>query len=1158
MNVRWTRIIAAGTVLVALSWAVGPAAVDLTRALSAAFFVALALRLSKSDLGPAAAPWRRLAYGGAIALSAAAIRLAEGTIRGIDYPFPSVADLVYYAGYLTLLSGGFMFVRARTVERRPEDRLDTWIAIVLSGLLIYEYVLSGYLHDSTVDLLSRLTNLGYSALVVGLIGSAARVSFGPGERNGSYYLLAGSCGLIVVNDILTLLDTVGKTWAQPAGSIAGSLAFFFAAAAIAHPGASRLADRPEHRKAKLTQRRILLLLIALLVGPSVMLLRGVGASLIDQSVVMLGAGLLSVFVLARMVQLVRAREQWADREQALRDLGSALVAATTRDEAFDSAAHLLHSIVGPPAKTRVTVYEALPGGDLFAVHAKGIHAGSVAGATLAREQLPRSIAVALEGADAGIVELVEPIEAVPADGLVFQAAAPVVSRQDAAALLLVTSPDLIARENVATLSSVGRQLGLALDSLLLNEQVHQRRSNRRFQALVENSSDVVMVLGEAGLVTFVSPTVRRLLGRSEDQVLDHAVLDLVHRPDQVHVRRLLAAPNSAQGTHSNVEVRLLHGSGELRWFEVEARDLSAEEEVQGVVVTCSDISDRKRAEAQMLRSEARFRLMVQNSSDVVAIIDDNSLVTYISPSIESMLGFPPHEVLGRNVFELLSVTDAERVRSLEVAELDGTTIDVRVQARDGSIRSVEVVITDMRHQAEVDGIVLNIRDVTDRKSLEDEMRHQALHDDLTGLANRTLFVERVNDAVRSPKRNGEVVAVLFIDLDDFKLINDSLGHLIGDQVLVSVADRIQQCLRLSDVASRLGGDEFAVLLSGIYGATEVFEVAERIRESLRVPVQVGEQEFPLSASLGIASDLDGTRSGEDLLRSADLAMYQAKQQGKDRIELFEDHMEASAFEELEIKTALARAIENDEFVLHYQPIIDMATSQIRGVEALIRWEDPNRGMVSPASFIPVAEESGLIRPIGMWVARQAATDLARWRDLGFDIYCSVNVSGRQMEEDDFATKFIQQIAESGVDLGSIVVELTESVLAARGVSEVFDRFHEVGFRIALDDFGTGYSAFQYLQSFDIDLIKIDRSFVQAMNTEADAGVVEAVLDVARRIDAKTVAEGIEDTTELRALKQLGVELGQGYYFSRPIEAAKMLKLLEDELVGDMPAKAQGA
>jgi diguanylate cyclase (GGDEF)-like protein/PAS domain S-box-containing protein len=1120
------------------------------RAVAAILLLVMGFKTVRKNRGPAVRPWAILLMGGAVALGSAVIRLIHGAIIGVSYAYPSPADLLAYSAYGLMILGGSAFVRARTRERYRADLVDSVIVSVLGGLLMYAFVLSDYIVDNEIPAFDRLGNVAYSVMTVALIGVTARVSFGPGVRNGSYYLLAAAAGLIVLNDILLLLDTVGRPGAFTVASVIAPLAYFSAAGAILHPGALALADRPSYREQTLTTSRTLLLFAAMLSGPLLLLRADLRDSTVDIVVVLALWVILGSGVFLRLVLLVQDRERLTRQERSLRSLASRLTTLQSGQEAIASSLAAGLELAPNPDEARLSLIDVRDKDVLSVVAALGLGQERVVGAKL---DPAGPAGVASEAAVTGkelALELVPPVEA---DVLSqddsrdqFVALAPVQQRAGVDHVLALTSGQIVGREQVAGLASLAGQLGLALDSLELREQLHQRRSNRRFQALVENSSDVVLVVDESGLVGFVSPTVERLLGRPEEDVLGVDAADLLHRPDQLQLRRLLASPGRAGASTPSIQVRLRHGSGELRWFEIEASDLRDEGEVQGIVITASDVNDRKRAEAQLLRSEARFRLMVQNSSDVVAIVDENAIVSYVSPSIYKMLGFSPVEVLGRNVFELLSITEAERLRSAPMSNLSGSTVEVRIQGTDGQVHAVEVAITDMREQPEVDGIVLNIRDVTERKTLEDDLRHQALHDDLTGLPNRALFAERVKSAVRASGPTGELVAILFIDLDDFKLINDSLGHVVGDQVLVGIADRVQQTLRLSDMAARLGGDEFAVLLSGVYGESEITEVADRVREAIAQPIVIGDGEFELTASIGIAIAGGDHQPSDDLLRSADLAMYRAKQGGKNRSEIFEDYMEASVVEQLELKTALKRAVEHDEFVLHYQPIVDMATSRICGVEALIRWEDPNRGLISPASFIPVAEETGLINEIGMWVAKTAAGDLARWRASGHDLYCSVNVSGRQMSEEDFGAEFIGVIDASGVDPTAIVIELTESVLAVPGTNELFDAFHAKGFRIALDDFGTGYSALQYLQTFDIDLIKIDRSFVTSLGVTKDTSMVKAVLDVASSIDAQTIAEGIEDAGELHLLKDLGVDLGQGYYFSRPVPEPQLLKILAND------------
>lgn len=1144
----WKPLLAWGLPLAVVAHLLGPLAQGLTRLTFAVLLIVIGLRRFPGMPRRPPHPWRIIGHGVMVSMAAAFVRVGHGLATDDSYAFPSPADLVAFAGYGLLILAGVRLGQARTAGHSREDRIDAAIAAVLAGLLIYTFVLDDYLADASVPVLERLTNLGYLACVVVLVGVAARVSFTAGDRGPAYYLLGGATAAIVANGTLISVDLAGRADTGAVAALVANVAFVLGAAAAAHPGAPELTRRRAAPTARLTQRRMLLLFAALIEGPALLALLDSEARELDIAVTMMGAGLLAMFVLVRMVLLVRSRDAQVDQEQALRDLGSQLVTAGHRQDVFQATFSVAQQMLRPFIGMRLSLYELDADGRLVAAICIGDGSSALRGRIVDFADLPADIAAVAHGGDAVLLDTpgFEPLSSDPR--MVSVAAAPVVTPHDPARLLLLTSSRALGRPELAIMSSIAGQVSLALSSLDRSEQQHIERSNQRFRALVENSSDVVLVLDDHSHVAFVSPTVQRLLGRPEDQVMRRPVFDIVYRPDQVHLRRLLSAPGGIGGGQGAIEIRLRHGSGELRWFELEASDLTSDLEVGGVVITASDISDRKRAEAELQRSEARFRLMVQNSNDVVAIVDDAGIISYITPSVERMLGFVPAELLGRDVFGLLSVTEAERLRSVATSTLDGSMVEVRVQGADGGIRAVEVAVTDMRDQAEVGGVVLNIRDVTERKQLEDNLRHQALHDDLTGLANRVQFAERVREAIGEAGDAVPGVAVLFIDLDDFKLINDSLGHVVGDQVLMAVADRIQQCLRLSDLAARLGGDEFSVLLTGVTDESEILEVADRLRAAISRPLKMGNHEFPISASVGVATGTES--SAEDLLRGADLAMYQAKQDGKDRHVVFEDHMETTAVEELELKSALVRAIENEEFVLHYQPIIDMSSSGVRGVEALIRWEDPERGMVSPGAFIPMAEETGLIRELGMWVVRQAASDLARWQALGHDLYCSVNVSGRQLEEDSFADQLIAAVVASGCKPGSLVIELTESVLAVQGTSEVLDRLHDEGFRVALDDFGTGFSALQYLQSFQIDLIKIDRSFVVAMGETKDTGVVKAVLDVAHSIDALTVAEGIEEAHELAMLVELGVELGQGYFFSKPVPEAKLMELLTSAAFAD--------
>ncbi|MGI9622217.1 MAG: putative bifunctional diguanylate cyclase/phosphodiesterase [Acidimicrobiales bacterium] len=1161
----WQRTLAAGISIVGVTAAAIPALLPLASAVVALAAFLIGGRQLRMTPARVATPWRLVLAAVALNLLSVAARVFHSTATGVEHPFPSIADLFAIGSYSLMIAGGVSFVRARTAERSRSDFVDSFIVTGLVAMGLYVLVLGDLVSETDSGVWSQIVQLTYTALALGLIAVTARASFGPGARNGSYYLFATAAVLIVGQAVLTLAQAVGRSDVANISLAAASIAFTFLAAAMVHPGASRLTDRPTYEERKLSVNRLLLLLVAVAAGPILVLTPSVYEDTTHLTIVLSLWIAVSFAALFRLVLLVLDRERTTNRERALRDLARTFSLAQTADEVIAASLSVGADIL-QSGDLVIALYEERVDQRWLAIAARGPESEStpgqhasaadsalmatVGGATLlTREQ--NAADVTSHGGATGAL-----------------AVAPIEGREGPRRCLVLRAGRYVGIEQAAALEALAGQLSLGLHSVASHEDLHQRRSERRFQALARSSSDVVFIIDDHGSVGFVSPTVERLLGRRAADVVGVGLKVLIHPEDQEQLRRALVAPCPPEGARWSSELRFLHTSGRELWFEVEARDFRDEDEIRGVVVTASDISDRRRAEAQLLRSEARFRLMVQNSADVVAILDQSSIITYVSPSIERMLGYTVPDVLGRDVFELLSVTEAERLRAMLSGQLDGSALDVRIQSTDGHVRVVEVVVTDMTNQPEVDGVVLNIRDISERKALEDDLRFRALHDDLTGLANRRLLIDRINTALDLQKVTVPAVAALHVDLDDFKLINDSLGHVAGDRALATVAARLQELVGGSGLVARLGGDEFGVMLNltsvsstgpadgpesrGPDLEARAVAMADGIRETLGSPIRLGTTEFRLSASLGIAVADTGI-SGEDLLRRADLAVSEAKGGGGDRHALYADDMAESAFEELELKSALVRALENDEFVLHYQPIVDLATSRIKGVEALIRWEDPDRGMVSPAAFIPVAEESGLIRPIGKWVAGRAATDLSTWRAAGHDIYCSGNVSGRQLSETGFATSFVETVVQAGADPSTIVVELTESVLATDGSTQVFDDLHRSGFRLAIDDFGTGYSALQYLQTFEIDLIKIDRSFVQALGTDDDAGVVEAVLDLAGRIGASTVAEGIEESEELEALKSLGVNLGQGYYFSRPVPVGEIIGLLESGLVDVEPA-----
>jgi diguanylate cyclase (GGDEF)-like protein len=463
---------------------------------------------------------------------------------------------------------------------------------------------------------------------------------------------------------------------------------------------------------------------------------------------------------------------------------------------------------------------------------------------------------------------------------------------------------------------------------------------------------------------------------------------------------------------------------------------------------------------------------------------------------------------------------------------------------------VEVIAQDRSHDPAIGGVVLNFRDVTDRKRLEDQLQHEAFHDPLTGLANRALFADRVTHALaRAARGPVDQLAVLFTDLDDFKLVNDSLGHAAGDELLTAVGERIRACLRRQDTAARLGGDEFAILVEDA-SAEKAEEIALRILDALRQPFSLAARQIFVQASIGTAlgGGLGSTLTAEELLRNADVAMYTAKSRGKGRHEFFEARMHASALHRLELRERLEAALEADEFVVHYQPVVDLGSGEIAGVEALVRWRQPDGRLALPAEFIPLAEETGLIVPLGQWVLDEACRQARAWQtEVAGSLSMAINVASRQLQDPAFTASLAATVRRSGVRPADLVLELTESALLDDGETTAASiaGMKEVGVRIALDDFGTGYSSLSHLRRFPIDVLKIDRSFVNGIDGDDDGerALVHSIIRLARSLDLETVAEGIERPAQVARLRALGARLGQGFHFAHPMDPADLAALL---------------
>jgi len=559
------------------------------------------------------------------------------------------------------------------------------------------------------------------------------------------------------------------------------------------------------------------------------------------------------------------------------------------------------------------------------------------------------------------------------------------------------------------------------------------------------------------------------------------------------------------------------------------------------------------------KSEARFASLVRNSSDVVIVVGADGAIRYVSPSVTRILGHPARDLEARRLADLAPPDDrgdVEAFLSVEAVadEHASPRAEFRLGKRDGGSLHVEAVRSNLLEDPNVRGIVLNMRDVSERKAFEEQLSHQAFHDPVTGLANRALFRDRVEHALQRRARDAKPVSVLFMDLDDFKTINDSLGHAAGDRLLIEVGQRVREALRAADTTARLGGDEFAVLLEDGGDAVRAAEVAVRILGSLEAPFVLEEKEVFVHASIGIASaddDSDLTSADTDaLLRNADAAMYMAKQGGKGRYQVFESNMHHTALLRLELKADLQRALDHEEFVLHYQPVIELATGRITGFEALVRWDRPDRGIVAPLQFIPLAEETGLIVPLGLWVLREAVVTAKRLqaRFPGEPrLHMAVNLSARQIQHPEFVHDVQAVLADVGLAAEDLVLEITESVMmddVDRSIQRL-EALRAIGVRLAVDDFGTGYSSLNYIRRLPIDVLKVDKSFVDGVSEGGqESALTAAIIDLAGILELRPVAEGIESEDQLDRLVALECELGQGYLFTRPLPLAGVERLLE--------------
>ena len=650
-----------------------------------------------------------------------------------------------------------------------------------------------------------------------------------------------------------------------------------------------------------------------------------------------------------------------------------------------------------------------------------------------------------------------------------------------------------------------------------------------------------------------NPFMEDLTGARAAEVLGRPAKQVFPLPRHGGVLRLLRRALDGEVVRSP-DLRFEVTGGRAGWISgLYGPQVGVEGQVLGVVAVISDVSTRRHTERALRRSEARYRRLFQESRDAIYMTTRDGRFLDMNDAAVDLFGYSRAELMSMNARDLYA-DPADRLRFQEEVARRGALRDweVGLRRKDGSVRVCLLTSTEQRDRQ---GEPLNyqgiIHDVTERKAAEQQLLHDALHDRLTGLPNRALLLDRADHLLRrAARRPSELFGVLLLDVDRFKYVNDSLGHVAGDELLLALARRVEGCVRREDTVARLGGDEFAVLLDSVAEVVEATHVAERIQTALSLPFVLGDHELYATASIGIALSAPGYARAEEMLRDADTAMNRAKLAGRARHELFEAEMHADVVARLRLETQLRRALERDELLLYYQPIVHLDTGKLAGFEALIRWRHPERGLLRPIEFIDMAEETGLIIPIGWWVLRQACTQLRQWLDRipGTErLTMNINLSARQFRQPDLVPRIDAVLLEAGVTPRAVELEITESAFleSAEVATVAVNELRKRGVRVCIDDFGTGYSSLGYLRRLTVDTVKIDRSFVSGLGSEGgNPELVHAIVALAQSLELGAIAEGVETVAQRQMVWELGAQMAQGHLFAMPVDAEEATRMLE--------------
>jgi diguanylate cyclase (GGDEF)-like protein/PAS domain S-box-containing protein len=978
---------------------------------------------------PPKLPWLVLALANLCALAGQLVGkiMAHASLTDISVP---VAMSLYFLEYPLYVLGLILIIRAKGLAGDPRSTVDALIITIGVGLLLV-WIFLIHPHEGSLRLSAprQLLAIAYPVGDVITLGVLARL-LTPGVAHGPVVRL------LTIGTIGALVSDVAIGWTQIYGMVSWEVVFSLGwavgytawGAATLHPDfrhMSRVAHEDWGRKnaPKAMSGRMIALLVTALIPPVFLLTRtSMTSHNVTEIIAAAASAALSLLVLSRLWDANLSHERSLEREHALRLAGAALASATTIDGIGTIVRKTMRDFIGQrPAR------EAL-----FAV----------------RDEEELSVVTTSSGGQASSDELVRLVPHWLPRLRLLKSAEP----------RLMRAASLAPEEKDATIRG-------GFESVLMCPLVLTNRPSG------DPLIGVLAVLGE---------------------------------------HRMLQDMSSALGIVANQVALALE------------RVLLSEEVVRQ-------------------RGEALFRTLVQDAVDVILVLDDDGIIKYASPSATRLYGDMP--VKGANADTLTA--SIERVQTQQ--GFDPATVEdvygglYRITRHDGRRLLVEVRFTDLRHDESVQGRVLTIRDVTEEHQLEDQLKHQAFHDALTGLPNRALFTDRAEHAIAVARRNEKITAVLFVDLDDFKVVNDSMGHAVGDELLAGVAGRLSAVARKSDTAARFGGDEFALLIESLPDPKAAEAFADRVISAFSEPFELSSGSVIAGATVGVATTADSS-DVDELMRHADLSLYAAKSEGKRRWHRYTSVLSAGINKRREMQERLEETVAKSAFALAYQPVVNLVSGEIHGFEALIRWPDPVHGPVPPSEFIDLAEETGLIVPLGSWVLRQAISDMARWRGTDPDPRqpkIGVNVSARQFRDSGFATGLRRCLDETGLVPSAVVLELTESSLLRRD-----ERIHtdladlkELGVRLAIDDFGTGYASLAHLRQLPVDIIKIDPSFVAGLGNDPTVTMLtKTIVQVGRDLGIEVVAEGIEQPRQLAELREMGCGYGQGFLVARPMGA----------------------